>query len=215
VSPRWVRGGEEEKEEEEEEEEELYLTCVSQVGQRVTRVRIFQLKVNPPINISRDDWDVMTQGESLTTESGELHALHFDQVMRRQLKLYVQRQLANAMEVSAAESNYHCTSLFVLKVLSVGMDEIHNALQIPIAAKGSGYLNGSSSGDGGGHGAAARSNSAKLWPATTDKAAESASEDEGKRDWRAVSSREGRRRGGGGGGLGGGESGGGGGERFM
>ena len=137
--------------------------------------------------------------------------------MRRQLKLYVQRQLANAMEVSvfflrcrrltlffpflktdfffvevsAGDSNYQCTTLFVLKVLSVGMDEIHNALQIPIAAKGSGALSDAQNGDGDGHGAAAKNNSSKLWPATprsqAGKSEDSASGDRRKRDGRAVS----------------------------
>jgi hypothetical protein len=48
------------------------------------------------------------------------------QVMRRQLKLYVQRQLANAMEVVGNDgANQVGTVLFVLKLLTISVDDIY------------------------------------------------------------------------------------------
>ena len=64
-----------------------------------------KLRVNPTINISHDDWDVMTSYGQVTNADGELDQQHFEEVMRRQLKLYVQRQLANAMEVVSNEGS--------------------------------------------------------------------------------------------------------------
>ena len=48
--------------------------------------------------------DTMTLSGTMTNENCELDNPHFEIVMRRQLKLYVQRQLANAMEVIGSDN---------------------------------------------------------------------------------------------------------------
>ena len=53
----------------------------------------------------------------------------FEAMMRRQLKLYVQRQLANAMElVDDASPERPGTTFFVLKLLLIGVDELQGRL---------------------------------------------------------------------------------------
>ena len=84
-----------------------------------------KLRVKPQVQISKDDWDVMTLNGSLLNCEGELGLQEFTQVMRRQLKLYVQRQMANAMEmVSSEDHSQTSTLLFVLKLLVVNVDEL-------------------------------------------------------------------------------------------
>ena len=49
----------------------------------------------------------------------------YEAIMRRQLKLYVQRQLANAMElVDDSSPERPGTTFFVLKLLLIGVDEL-------------------------------------------------------------------------------------------
>ncbi|EKX39507.1 hypothetical protein GUITHDRAFT_114473 [Guillardia theta CCMP2712] len=80
-----------------------------------------KLKVRPPISLSRDDFEVMTIQGSLLNDRGELGPSEFDKVMRRQLKLYVQRQMANAMDLLGANSTgQQDTLFFVLKLLMIG-----------------------------------------------------------------------------------------------
>ena len=87
-------------------------------------VGLKKLRVRPEIRLSLHDWDVMTHAVPLT-EGQELCLAEFELVMRRQLKLYVQRQLANAMEVVGNDSpDRPGTTFFVLKLLLIGVDEI-------------------------------------------------------------------------------------------
>ncbi len=87
-------------------------------------VGLKKLRIHPEIHLSLHDWEVITSMVTLT-EGRELRLPEFEFVMRRQLKLYVQRQLANAMEVVGNSSpDRPGTTLFVLKLLLIGVDEI-------------------------------------------------------------------------------------------
>jgi hypothetical protein len=87
-------------------------------------VGLKKLRVHPEIRLSLHDWEVITSAVTLT-EGRELRLPEFEFVMRRQLKLYVQRQLANAMEmVGNSSPDRPGTTLFVLKLLLIGVDEI-------------------------------------------------------------------------------------------
>jgi hypothetical protein len=79
-----------------------------------------KLKVNPPIRLSDDDWEVMTLSGMMTNSSGELDEVHFEMVMRRQLKLYVQRQLANSMELVGSDDpvSYFAPCLYYVSMKS-------------------------------------------------------------------------------------------------
>jgi hypothetical protein len=79
-------------------------------------VGLKKLRVHPEIRLSLHDWEVITSAVTLT-EGRELRLPEFEFVMRRQLKLYVQRQLANAMEmVGNSSPDRPGTTLFVLKL---------------------------------------------------------------------------------------------------
>lgn len=82
----------------------VFLSISSVAVHIVTRTFDNHDQVNPPIRISQDDWDTMTLSGTMTNENCELDNPHFEIVMRRQLKLYVQRQLANAMEVIGSDN---------------------------------------------------------------------------------------------------------------
>lgn len=49
------------------------------------------------VHLSAEDWDVMTEGQSLCDEEGELSGENFEIAMRRQMKLFVQRHMAIRM----------------------------------------------------------------------------------------------------------------------
>ena len=82
-----------------------------------------KLRVKPQIRLSPHDWETMTAGIFSEPAQQELDLPQFDEMMRHQLKLYVQRQLANAMEVAGNDSpDRPGTTFFVLKLL---LNEAH------------------------------------------------------------------------------------------
>ena len=84
-----------------------------------------KLRVKPQIRLSPHDWETMTAGIFSEPSQQELDLPQFDEMMRHQLKLYVQRQLANAMEVAGNDSpDRPGTTFFVLKLLLIGMDQL-------------------------------------------------------------------------------------------
>lgn len=83
-----------------------------------------KIKVQPMISLSREDWDVMTVKGELSDENDEVNKATFLTIMRRQLKFYVQRQMANAFEMVPPENTHASVVLSVLKLLMVGMNEI-------------------------------------------------------------------------------------------
>mmetsp|Transcript_17917 Transcript_17917/g.27702 ORF Transcript_17917/g.27702 Transcript_17917/m.27702 type:complete len:457 (-) Transcript_17917:814-2184(-) len=84
-----------------------------------------KLKVSPVINLSRDDFDSMTLGGALLNSEQEMGLAEFEAAMRRQLKLYVQRQMANCIELNGGEGHAG-TILFVLKLLMIGVDDLQD-----------------------------------------------------------------------------------------
>ena len=85
-----------------------------------------KFRVSPPINISRDDWDTMTLNGKYLNSDDEVDSERFEMVMRHQLKLYVQRQMANSMEQVGMDGPGQIgTILFVLKLLMIGVDDIN------------------------------------------------------------------------------------------
>jgi len=83
-----------------------------------------KLRVNPPIALSREDWDVITVNGTHCNNLDEVDLPNFLLMMRRQLKLYVQRQMSNAVEMVPPENTQASTVLFVLKLLMVSVDEL-------------------------------------------------------------------------------------------
>jgi hypothetical protein len=93
------------------------------------KVGLTQLKISPPIVINRDDWDSMTCNDTLTSADGSLTLEAFDAVMRSQLKLYVQRQMANSIQMNSSDGpNQMGTLLFVMKLLMISVDDIQQNL---------------------------------------------------------------------------------------
>ena len=56
-----------------------------------------RLKLDPPICLSDDDWENITEKESLCNAKGELEEEHFMLVIKEQLKAQMQYQLVSAM----------------------------------------------------------------------------------------------------------------------
>ena len=83
--------------------------------------------VEPSINISRDDWNSMTENGAITDALGEVDVEVFEAMIRHQLKMFVQRKVGNAIDrVSppGASSTPLSTILFVLKLLLIGVDDV-------------------------------------------------------------------------------------------
>mmetsp|Transcript_7893 Transcript_7893/g.23742 ORF Transcript_7893/g.23742 Transcript_7893/m.23742 type:complete len:400 (+) Transcript_7893:1379-2578(+) len=84
-----------------------------------------KLRVKPPIHLSEEDFEEITVGRSLCREDGQLGEEEFHLVMKAQLKLYVQRQMANAMvKINPKDPSQFRTILHSLKVLMVVVYEL-------------------------------------------------------------------------------------------
>jgi len=84
-----------------------------------------KLNFKPRIRLSEDDFDVLTISRTLCTASGEVDAISFERIMRHQLAVYVQRQVAVAMSLAPENDvNQTGTILFVLKLIKNGISEI-------------------------------------------------------------------------------------------
>jgi hypothetical protein len=59
-----------------------------------------RLKLDPPICLSDDDWENITEKESLCNAKGELEEEHFMWVIKEQLKAQMLSQLVNSMAVA-------------------------------------------------------------------------------------------------------------------
>jgi len=55
---------------------------------------------------------------------GEVSPVEFEEILRRQLKLYVQRQLSAALTLAAGDSSYSGTIIYVLRLLAMELDEL-------------------------------------------------------------------------------------------
>uniref|UniRef100_A0A6U5CI52 PH domain-containing protein n=3 Tax=Hemiselmis andersenii TaxID=464988 RepID=A0A6U5CI52_HEMAN len=83
-----------------------------------------KLKVKPMIYLSEEDFDAITCGRELCNEEGQITYESFERIMKIQLKLYVQRQMANAMELADRSGSQSSTVLFVLKQLIIKLDDM-------------------------------------------------------------------------------------------
>jgi hypothetical protein len=84
-----------------------------------------KFNVKPIINITLDDWDTMTLNGKMLNEHEEMGPQEFEAVMKRQFKLYVQRQMSNAIEIMSTEDKGRTgTILFVLKQMVVDLESL-------------------------------------------------------------------------------------------
>jgi hypothetical protein len=84
-----------------------------------------KFKIKPQINITLDDWDTMTLNGKMLNEHEEMGPQEFEAVMKRQFKLYVQRQMSNAIEIMSTEDKGRTgTILFVLKQMVVDLESL-------------------------------------------------------------------------------------------
>ena len=133
-----------------------------------------KLRVKPQIRLSPHDWETMTAGIFSEPAQQELELPQFDEMMRHQLKLYVQRQLANAMEVAGNDSpDRPGTTFFVLKLLLIGMDQLLSRQKLqaesgalgeePLKTRTRSLVRGSASGPSGDEGGGAGRGGGDQW----------------------------------------------------
>ena len=70
----------------------------------------------PRIHLSESDYAVLTQGGALCDENGNLGPEQFEEALRNQMKLYMQRQLSNAL-ILGASSRTELVQLGTLKAV--------------------------------------------------------------------------------------------------
>jgi len=88
-----------------------------------------KLRVKPRIELSESHWDEMTLDGSLLNEKKELGLGDFIRMMKHEFKLYVQRQISNAMDVSNPDKEKKTSAiLFVMKLFLVRLDELQSGL---------------------------------------------------------------------------------------
>mmetsp|Transcript_59682 Transcript_59682/g.122454 ORF Transcript_59682/g.122454 Transcript_59682/m.122454 type:complete len:990 (-) Transcript_59682:163-3132(-) len=86
-----------------------------------------RLKYNPPIHLSTDDFNMVTEGENLCNAQGELDRTSFEAVIRKQLERYAQHQTANVM--ADVEEKYNRTVLFNFKNLTLMMMQLSEKVE--------------------------------------------------------------------------------------
>lgn len=89
-----------------------------------TRMRegLARLRCTPAIHLTAEDWAVLSNGrDALTFED-------FERMVRRQLMPYVQRRIGTLMIEADAEDSHLSGVLFVLKVLTVSVNELEKYL---------------------------------------------------------------------------------------
>ena len=88
-----------------------------------------KFRVKPRIELSKSDWNAMTLNGSMLNDNQELGLGEFIRMMRSEFKFYVQRQMSNAMDSSNPDKDQKTSAiLFVMKLLLVRLDELHNVL---------------------------------------------------------------------------------------
>jgi len=75
------------------------------------------LRVWPRITVSEDEFEAFSHHGELCNAAGELGPAEFRRLMREQLLLYVQRQVAYSMRMHARQDVVHGSILFSLKSL--------------------------------------------------------------------------------------------------
>ncbi|EKX41946.1 hypothetical protein GUITHDRAFT_112082 [Guillardia theta CCMP2712] len=75
------------------------------------------LNLQPVIQISLEDWDVITHNSSFCNDQGEMSRSAFEAAMRWQLSLYAQKLLAQRMQHSVKNHSDDSSILFAMKVL--------------------------------------------------------------------------------------------------
>ena len=83
-----------------------------------------RLSIVPDQLKNREDFESITQGGTLCDKDGEIDAPRFELIMRNELKFFVQRMLANAMHEADAHNNSISSVLFVLKLLTLNIEEV-------------------------------------------------------------------------------------------
>ena len=88
-----------------------------------------KFRVKPRIELSKSDWNTMTLNGSMLNENQELGLGEFIRMMKSEFKFYVQRQMSNAMDSSNPDKDQKTSAiLFVMKLVLVRLDELHNGL---------------------------------------------------------------------------------------
>eukprot|EP00293_Proteomonas_sulcata_P007851 CAMPEP_0184297236 /NCGR_PEP_ID=MMETSP1049-20130417/8166_1 /TAXON_ID=77928 /ORGANISM="Proteomonas sulcata, Strain CCMP704" /LENGTH=477 /DNA_ID=CAMNT_0026606871 /DNA_START=30 /DNA_END=1464 /DNA_ORIENTATION=+ len=82
-----------------------------------------RLKFEPPIALSPEDYDLVTEDRALCNENSELIHSNFERMMRQQLTLYAQHQCANAMVQT--DDRFSKRLMFVLKMMNLNMADHH------------------------------------------------------------------------------------------
>jgi len=78
----------------------LLLRAYALHGQEELNKGLRRLKLNPPICLSDDDWENITEKEALCNDTGELEAEHFMLVIKEQLKSHMLSRLVDSMAVA-------------------------------------------------------------------------------------------------------------------
>eukprot|EP00293_Proteomonas_sulcata_P005555 CAMPEP_0184327992 /NCGR_PEP_ID=MMETSP1049-20130417/143385_1 /TAXON_ID=77928 /ORGANISM="Proteomonas sulcata, Strain CCMP704" /LENGTH=478 /DNA_ID=CAMNT_0026650277 /DNA_START=21 /DNA_END=1457 /DNA_ORIENTATION=- len=84
---------------------------------REVRVGLAKLRLDTPIDLSADDWGVITENGLLCRKDGELDYMGFEAMVHRQLEQYAHRRLMTAMYRNS--SSHDMEVLMVLKMLMV------------------------------------------------------------------------------------------------
>eukprot|EP00960_Hanusia_phi_P060509 764528-Hanusia_phi.AAC.2 len=78
----------------------------------------------PKITLSRDDFDEITCNGMMCNEDGEVTENGFQDIMRMQLALFLQRQLANAIHLADVNDSENLMIMKTLKIMSLMINDL-------------------------------------------------------------------------------------------
>lgn len=87
-----------------------------------------RLQVLPGFQLSRDDYEAITEGGTRSNASGEMNIEAFHMVMKKQLRLFVQRQASSSMAVG--KNNTMNAVLSLLKIMMLSTDCLEDAAEL-------------------------------------------------------------------------------------
>ncbi|EKX42342.1 hypothetical protein GUITHDRAFT_111617 [Guillardia theta CCMP2712] len=85
-----------------------------------------KLKLSPPVTLTEEDWDAITDSRKLLNSQEELGPEEFETMILTQMSNYVHRKVATAIKNEAQEFNYDV--LFAIKSLLFSVDKIDNPI---------------------------------------------------------------------------------------
>ncbi|EKX51123.1 hypothetical protein GUITHDRAFT_134639 [Guillardia theta CCMP2712] len=84
----------------------------------------------PKITLSRDDFDEITCNGMMCNEDGEVTEDGFQGIMRMQLALYLQRQLANAIHLAEVNDSENLMIMKTLKIMSLMINDLGSQMSL-------------------------------------------------------------------------------------